>query len=86
MTKQTPPVELVTVRVADEVRAELARQRKTAAGLASTVGITAHTMGVRLKGAVPFNVAELMIIATELGMTLVELISRAEQAEKKTAA
>lgn len=81
MTKQTPPEELVSMRVADEVRAEMARQRKTAACLAEAVGISQHTMGTRLKGAVPFNVEELMKVATALGMTLVDLVARAEKAK-----
>lgn len=74
------------MRVADEVRAELARQRKTAADLAAALGIGQHTVGSRLKGSVPFTVPELMLAASWLGITVGELVVRAERAEKKAAA
>lgn len=85
MTKQTP-ADAVAFSIANEVRAELARQQKTAAELAEVLKVTPHTMGRRLKGATPFNVVELMTAVTWLGLTLEELIHRAEHAEKKTAA
>lgn len=85
MTKQTPHEE-AAIRVADEVRAELARQRKTAAELAAVLGIGQHTVGTRLKGAVPFNVVELIATASWLGVSVSELAVRAERAEKKPAA
>ena len=49
-------------RVASEVRAELARQRKTAGELAAVLGMTPHTAGRRLNGEVPFDVVELVAI------------------------
>lgn len=55
-------------KVAREVRAELARQKRTAAQLAAVIGVTAHTAGRRLSGATPFNVVELGAIAEWLGV------------------
>ncbi|HWU28932.1 MAG TPA: helix-turn-helix transcriptional regulator [Microbacterium sp.] len=77
MTKQTSPA-AVTSRIADEVRAEMARQKKTGAELAAVLGITQHTVGRRLNGATPFNMIELILVAAWLGISLGELIRRAE--------
>ncbi|MHC9046743.1 helix-turn-helix domain-containing protein [Microbacterium saperdae] len=77
MTKQTTPAE-VSTRLADEIRAELARQRKTAGELGAVLGITQHTIGRRLNGGTPFNAIELMQTASWLGMSLSELVRRAE--------
>lgn len=79
MTKQTPG-EAAAVSVADEVRAELARQRKTATELAAVLGITQHTAGRRLNGGTPFNLIELFAVASWLGLTVTEITRRAEQA------
>jgi len=54
--------------VASEVRAELARQQKTAGDLAVALGMTAHTAGRRLRGEVPFDVIELTQIGIWLGI------------------
>lgn len=51
---------LASEAVAAEVRAEMGRQRKTQAELASVLGITTATAARRLSGAVPFDVVELM--------------------------
>jgi hypothetical protein len=51
-----------TERVASEVRAEMARQRKTATELADVIGVTQHTAGRRLSGAVPFTLVDLVLI------------------------
>ncbi|WOF23798.1 helix-turn-helix domain-containing protein [Microbacterium betulae] len=76
MTKQTAS-EALAQRVADEIRAEMARQRRSAADLAEYLGITAHTVGRRLNGAVPFNVIELASVSVWLGVPIFELIARA---------
>lgn len=55
-------------RVASEVRAELARQRRTAGDLATVLGMTPHTAGRRLNGEVPFDVVELVQIGLWLGI------------------
>lgn len=64
-------------RFADEVRAELARQRRTAAELALAVGITQHTIGRRLNGVTPFNAVEMALAARFLGVSLPVLWERA---------
>lgn len=54
--------------VASEVRAELARQKKTAGNLAAVLSMTPHTAGRRLRGDVPFDVIELAQIGLWLGV------------------
>jgi hypothetical protein len=54
--------------VASEVRAEMARQRKTNAEMALALGVTAHTVARRLSGAVPFDAVELVQIGLWLGV------------------
>lgn len=61
-------------RVAGEVRAELARQRKSASDLAAALGITPHTAGRRLSGETPFDVVELARVATWLGVAMADLL------------
>lgn len=82
MTKQTPEA-AAALSVANELRAELARQRKTATELAAVLGITQHTMGKRLNGSTTFNLVELFQAAAWLGLSLEEIARRAELAEKK---
>jgi hypothetical protein len=55
-------------RVASEVRAELARQRKTATDMAAVLYMTGHTAGRRLNGDVPFDVVELVALGAWLGV------------------
>lgn len=64
-------------RFADEVRAELARQRRTAGELALALGITQHTIGRRLSGDTFFNASEMVLAARFLGIGLVVLWERA---------
>lgn len=54
--------------VAAEVRAELARQRKTQNDLAASLGITAATAARRLDGSVPFDTRELFALALWLNV------------------
>ena len=82
MTKQTPEA-AAALSIANEVRAELARQRKTAAELAAVLGISQHTVGKRLNGSSAFNIIELFRASSWLGLSLEELARRAEAAEKK---
>lgn len=63
---------------AAEVRAELARQNRTALWLAETVGIANSTMARRLSGSSPFDMAESFAVAGALGVSLSDLILRAE--------
>jgi len=67
----------VVRRLADEVRAELARQRLSARALASKLGVSEHTAGRRLNGDTPFNTVELMITSAFLGLSYTELMERA---------
>jgi hypothetical protein len=62
---------------ADEVRAEMARKRVTAAELAIALGVTAQTMGRRLSGQTPFNAIEMVIVARRLNVSLATLWERA---------
>lgn len=68
---------ITAVRFADEVRAELARQRRTAGDLAIALGVTQHTVGRRLNGDTPFNAIEMVLVARFLGIGLAVLWERA---------
>ena len=70
---------LASQRVAGEVRAELARQKRTANELAAVLGISAHTAGRRLSGDVPFNVIELAALCQWLNVDLADLIGRVQR-------
>lgn len=72
-------------RLAAEVRAEMARQKRTASELAGVIGVTAHTAGRRLNGSTPFNVIELGQLAQWLGIGPDVLIRRAEDTAKAVA-
>lgn len=61
-------------RVAAEVRAELARQRRTQADLASALGMSPQAVGRRLSGEHPFDVVELGRAADWLGVPLSSLV------------
>lgn len=61
--------------VAAEVRAGMARRNKRIAELAEVLGVTAATAGRRFNGEVPFDVIELMLVATWLDVP-VEQLSR----------
>jgi transcriptional regulator with XRE-family HTH domain len=52
--------------VAAEVRAELARQQLSGVRAARALGWTQNYLSVRLRGVVPFDVADLMKIANML--------------------
>lgn len=56
-----------------EVRAALARQRKTQADLAAALGVTPATAARRLDGTSPFDVRELAIVANWLGVAISDL-------------
>lgn len=81
MPNQTPQ-DVTATQIADEVRAEMARQRKTAADLAGVIGVTQHTAGRRLSGAIPFDVVELARVAAWLGVGTADLIARAVPAQR----
>ena len=53
-------------QVAGQVRAEMARQRKTTAELATTLGVHKETARFRLNGERPFGLIELAKVAAWL--------------------
>ena len=61
--------------VAAEVRAEMARQQKTPTDLASALQVTPATARSRLAGKTFFNVVELVVIASWLGIDVEQLAS-----------
>lgn len=73
-------IRLVSQRVAAELRAELARQKRSGRELSVVLGISEHTGGRRLNGETPFNMVELAAACGWLGISLSGLIRRAEDA------
>lgn len=69
----------ISKALADEVRAEIAVQRRTANDLASVLGVGAHTVGRRLAGVSPFTVVEMATAAEWLGLSPDALVRRAER-------
>lgn len=67
--------------IAGELRAEMARQKRTAGELATVLGISAHTAGRRLNGETPFDVIELAGACEWLGISMVDVVRRARQPE-----
>lgn len=63
-------------RLAAELRAEMARQRRTLTWLADQVGMTQSTLGRKLRGEYPFDVTELDMVTAALGIRASELWSR----------
>lgn len=83
----TLPDEAETARrFADEVRGELARQRRTAAELALAIGSTQQTIGRRLSGATPFNAIEMAFLSRFLGIPLSLLWERATAPQPRAVA
>lgn len=64
-----------TQRVADTVRAEMARRRVGHQRLAVALGVSRGSVHRRLSGQLPFDVAELSVIADLLGIPVADLIS-----------
>lgn len=63
--------------VAAEVRAELARRSKKAAWLARELGVSDMYLSRRLRGEVPFDLADLEKVTAALGVPLVGLLPAA---------
>ncbi len=72
---QTPPVQDVAVRVAREVRAEMARQGVTQESLAARIGWSQRSVSRRLTGLVPLDVVELATVADALGVPAAQFLS-----------
>jgi transcriptional regulator with XRE-family HTH domain len=67
-------------RIAGEVRAELARQRRSQASLALALGISQQALSRRMTGDIPFNIDQLSTVASFLSMPLEALVSSPVQA------
>lgn len=62
-------------RVADNIRAEVARRRLSQVKLAEQVGIRQQALSRRLTGSTPFRIDELARIAEVLDIPLAELVA-----------
>jgi len=67
-----------TAGLAGEVRAEMARQGVTAASMARAIDVSRTSLSRKLNGRNEFTVAEMFRVAAFLGMTLSDLLRRAE--------
>ena len=65
-------------RIAVEILAELARQKKTQVWLINATGIKKSTLRSRLQGVRPFYVHELTKISAALGVRLSTLVERSD--------
>ena len=74
------PNELTTrsERVAEEVRAEMARQEITVNTLSEESGVPISTLRRSVKGQRPFTIQELFVITRLLDTTVVDIVQRAE--------
>ena len=64
-------------RVAGEIRAELARQRRTQTDLAAELGLSQPSVSQRLSGQVPMTVDEVARIADWRGVPVSVLVDAA---------
>lgn len=58
----------LTLRVAAEIRAEMARQRMTQVRLSEALGLSQPQVAKRLKGEIAFDTTELETVARTLGV------------------
>lgn len=65
-------------RVAEEVRAEMARRQISVDALSEESGVPISTLRRSVKGYRPFTIQELFVITRLLDTTVVEIIQRAE--------
>lgn len=68
-------------RVAAEIRAEMARQGVTSSTVAQTTDIARSTLHRKLTGRSEFNLAEAAAVCAALGISLAEIVRRAEASE-----
>ncbi len=66
-------------RVAEEVRAEMARQEITVNTLSEKSGVPISTLRRSVKGQRPFTIQELFVITRLLGISVVDVIQRSEE-------
>jgi len=68
------PVEPHAERVNSNVRAEMARAKRTQAALAHQIGMGQQALSRRLTGQTPFTVDELARVGQALGVSLADLV------------
>ncbi|WP_280442255.1 helix-turn-helix domain-containing protein [Nocardia brasiliensis] len=66
-----------------EIRAEMARQRKTTTALAAVIGRSQSTASNRLSGTQPFTFDELIQVCEWLGVSVTELDAEAERHSRR---
>lgn len=66
--------------LSSEIRAELVRQGSDIESLARSVGVSRQTLSKKLNSHVEFTYGEVQRISQSLGLSLVELVRRAEEA------
>lgn len=71
--------------IAGNIRAEMARQRRTGVELAGILGKTRQAVSQRLTGKVRFTEPELTIVAEWLGISLDALATRPAMTRKRAA-
>lgn len=67
-------------RVAAEVRAEMARQRRTGVDLAKHLGVSEGTVRNKLSGGTTFDLLEFERTSEWLGLDPADLVTRVERA------
>lgn len=75
------PTSARSIRVAGEVRAEMARKRVTGTTLAQALQMSNATLSRRLNGLKAFDINELEVVGRVLGVTVTELLTRADGGE-----
>lgn len=72
--------------IAGEVRAEMARKRKSLRDVAGVIGVSHESVRQRLNGEVSFRSDELVLLADELGVPAAQFVSQATDATSVGAA
>lgn len=67
-------------RLSREIRACMARQEMSQQALAEAIGVSRTTLGQKLAGRTEFTVGEVDAIAQQFGISVSELLDRAEAA------
>ena len=68
----------IRIKLAEELRATLARQEKSGAWLAKMTGISSTAMNNKLKGRVSFTLEEIIDISSVIGTTAADLVQKVE--------
>ena len=73
----TPPTPTVTRTVADEIRAEIARQRSSTRELAKSLSKSHTWLARRLRGETPLSIEDVVLIAKGLDVDPLPFIEKA---------